>query len=142
MKKYIKTNEGYQLNNQTVQLDFLSNFSYRKTDINGDITVYDSLAEYQLDNQNNFDLDDYKYELETAIDALVNKQLNDLWYRSVGEVAMIINTPESKWNQEAIQLSLWYNSIYDELETYLNTVDENSKLTISQYINSIPALII
>ena len=73
--------------------------------------------------------------VENAVDAYTKKTLTDYWYKSIGEVAAIIQDINSIWNREAIAINEWYNNCYELLHAYKNG---NKIMTPEQFINTLP----
>lgn len=84
-----------------------------------------------------FDLNIHKENIESAIDELISNTLNEYWYQSKGDIAINILDEESIWQQEAIQLSKWINSIYLILRNYLDSVTEENHVDIQLFIDDL-----
>lgn len=73
--------------------------------------------------------------VEEAVDVYTEQTLTEYWYKSIGEVAAVIEVKTSPWNAEAIAINAWYNQCYEMLYAYMNST---KIMTPEQFINTLP----
>lgn len=73
--------------------------------------------------------------VEEAVDVYTDKTLTDYWYKSIGEVAAVIQDINSPWNGEAIAINEWYNQCYELLYSYKNS---DKIMTPEEFIKTLP----
>lgn len=120
---------------------------YRINTDNGYIEFNDQEAanDFSLENggeivpieYSTFDLTQHKADMEKAVDDLVKNAMQQLWYSSIGDVATNALDPNSIWYEEANTLSTWINASYATLWNYLDTVTEETHVSIESFVSSI-----
>jgi hypothetical protein len=90
------------------------------------------------DSLNTFSLDVHKQEIEKAVDELIDNTYTALWYSSKGDISIVALDIDSRWHQEAVQLTKWINNIYAILEDYKDSVTEENYQDPQEFINNLP----
>lgn len=85
-----------------------------------------------------FSLQNHLQELEYKVDELIETTHISLWYSSKGDIALTAINPNSQWNQEAIQLTQWIDSLYTIFDNYRASVTEETHQDINTFLNNLP----
>ena len=80
------------------------------------------------------EVEEIKKAIEKRADEFVQKQLKELDYNDMGEVALYAANSESEWHDEAVALQKWVEEVYQkmyELEESV-TIDNYNKIDLNK----------
>lgn len=69
-----------------------------------------------------YEANETKKAIEKRADDFVQKQLKELDYNDMGEVALYAANSESEWHDEAVALQKWVEEVYKKMYELINSV--------------------
>jgi len=82
-----------------------------------------------------------KKNIEKKADDFVQKQLKELDYNDMGEVALYASNPNSEWHDEAVALQKWVEEVYQKMYELIDsvTVDNYTDIDLDKIEAEYPA---
>jgi len=82
-----------------------------------------------------------KKEIEKRADEFIKKQLKELDYNDMGEVALYASNSESEWHDEAVALQKWVEEVYQKMYELIDsvTVDNYADIDLDKIEAEYPA---
>lgn len=138
MKLAIKISEGvYTIDGNEFAAVYVNNFKYRIHLPNGDVEIYEAAEDIPVVVYG-WDIDEYKLRVNDAHNALFRRMYNERNYLSIGELTLWLN--DVKYGDEALMLRNWWLQTCKTVEEYLSNVDEETAISIEEFIQSLPIL--
>ncbi len=88
-----------------------------------------------------YEADETKKAIEKRADDFVQKQLKELDYNDMGEVALYAANSESEWHDEAVALQKWVEEVYQKMYELIDrvTVDNYKDIDLDKIEAEYPA---
>ncbi len=88
-----------------------------------------------------FEAEEVKKSIEKRADDFVQKQLKELDYNDMGEVALYAANSESEWHDEAVALQKWVEEVYKKMYELIDsvTVDNYKDIDLDKIEAEYPA---
>ena len=85
--------------------------------------------------------EEVKKSIETRADEFIKKQLKELDYNDMGEVALYAANSESEWHDEAVALQKWVEEVYQKMYELIDsvTVDNYADIDLDKIEAEYPA---
>ena len=85
--------------------------------------------------------EEVKKSIEKRADEFIKKQLKELDYNDMGEVALYAANSESEWHDEAVALQKWVEEVYQKMYELIDgvTVDNYKDIDLDKIEAEYPA---
>lgn len=138
MKTITLENNKYILDGNEITTEQIFDYSFRKHNGDGSITIYDSAEEIPVPAYE-FDIEAHKEEIYKLFDEKYREHYAALDYSGEWEVVQALNSP---YSTEAQALIAWYWASFEVIKTYLATVTSDTAVSSKSIVDGLPDFVI